>query len=90
MSAFQWRNNGIKRLHAKGDPSRPATLLEFVVWKDGVDSSTCSVGGLYVMLMIKYFEKTPKTIPMFEDLGINVDYEGNADYASADFPAQFV
>eukprot|EP00961_Rhodomonas_salina_P089006 1197198-Rhodomonas_salina.1 len=63
MSAFRWRNNGIKRLHAKGDSSRPVTLSEFVVWKDGVDHSTCAVGRLYVMSMIKYFEKTPTTIP---------------------------
>eukprot|EP00961_Rhodomonas_salina_P092586 1245980-Rhodomonas_salina.1 len=85
MSTFQRRNNGIKRLHAKGDPSRPAMLLEFVVWKDGVDRSTRAVGGLYVMSMIKYFEKTPTTIPMFEDLGIDVDQEGNADYALLEF-----
>eukprot|EP00961_Rhodomonas_salina_P156622 2109010-Rhodomonas_salina.1 len=85
MSAFQWRNNWIKRLHVKGDSLRPATLSEFVVWKDGVDHSTRSVGGLYVMSMIKYFEKTPTTIPMFEDIGIDVDHEGNADYASPEF-----
>eukprot|EP00961_Rhodomonas_salina_P217805 2943438-Rhodomonas_salina.1 len=62
-------------------------LSEFVVWKDGVDHSTRAVGGLYVMfkLMIKYFEKTPKTIPMFEDIGIDVDHEGNADYVSPEF-----
>eukprot|EP00961_Rhodomonas_salina_P105700 1422814-Rhodomonas_salina.1 len=69
MSAFQWLNNVIKKLHAKGDSSRPAMLP-----------------GLYVMLMIKYFEKTPKTIPMFADIGIDVDQEGNADYATPDFP----
>eukprot|EP00961_Rhodomonas_salina_P280122 3784515-Rhodomonas_salina.1 len=85
MLAFQWRNNRIKRLLAKGDSSRPVTLSEFVVWKDGVDCSTRAVGGLYEMSMIKYFEKTPMTIPMFEDIGIDVDHEGNADYASPEF-----
>eukprot|EP00961_Rhodomonas_salina_P243640 3292479-Rhodomonas_salina.1 len=37
------------------------------------------------MSMIKYFEKTPTTIPMFEDIGIDIDHEGNADYASPEF-----
>eukprot|EP00961_Rhodomonas_salina_P246788 3333873-Rhodomonas_salina.1 len=37
------------------------------------------------MSMIKYFEKTPTTIPMFEDIGIDVDQGGNADYATPDF-----
>eukprot|EP00961_Rhodomonas_salina_P273539 3696070-Rhodomonas_salina.1 len=37
------------------------------------------------MSMIKYFEKTPTTIPMFEDIRIDVDHEGNADYESPEF-----
>ncbi len=43
------------------------------------------------MSMIKYFEKTPTTIPMFEDLGIYVDQEGNVLITRRqNFPAQFV
>eukprot|EP00961_Rhodomonas_salina_P210315 2839605-Rhodomonas_salina.2 len=39
------------------------------------------------MSMIKYFEKTPmtQTIPMFGDIGIDVDDEGNADYTLQEF-----
>eukprot|EP00961_Rhodomonas_salina_P172575 2327359-Rhodomonas_salina.2 len=76
----EYQNIGIKKLHAKGNPSRPAMFPEFVVWKDGVDHLTSSVGRMYVMSMIKYFEKTLPTIPMFEDVRVEVDDKGNANY----------
>eukprot|EP00961_Rhodomonas_salina_P146940 1977971-Rhodomonas_salina.1 len=63
MSSFQWRNNGIPKLHAKNDYSKIAKLPEFVVWKDGVDRSTQAVGGAHVMRMIEYFESSAIIIP---------------------------
>eukprot|EP00961_Rhodomonas_salina_P278501 3762872-Rhodomonas_salina.1 len=57
-------------------------LPEFVVWKDGVDSSMQAVCGAYVMCMIEYFESSAIIIPTFADVGVPVDAQGNVDYES--------
>eukprot|EP00961_Rhodomonas_salina_P275818 3726140-Rhodomonas_salina.1 len=79
MSYFGWKNNPIDRLHATDAYALQATESEFIEWKDGVQCSMAAVSAGYISTMITYFENSVTVVPMFNDVGVQLDAYGRAD-----------
>eukprot|EP00961_Rhodomonas_salina_P034519 464754-Rhodomonas_salina.3 len=85
MSYFGWKNNPVDSLHAKDDPSLPATETDFIEWKDGAERSREAVGAGYISKMIVFFENDPTVVPTFANVGVPVDVHGKVDDKSVQF-----
>eukprot|EP00961_Rhodomonas_salina_P293718 3933979-Rhodomonas_salina.1 len=85
MSYFGWKNNPIYWLHATDDYASQATESKFIEWKDGVQCSMAAVSAGYISRMITYFENSVTVVPMFDNIGVQINAYGRADYNSVPF-----
>eukprot|EP00961_Rhodomonas_salina_P256584 3467242-Rhodomonas_salina.1 len=87
---FGWKNNPIDWLHAADDYASLATESEFIEWKDCVQRSMAAVGAGYISKMIIYFENNATVVPMFDDVGVQLNAYVRADYNSVPFNSPIV